>query len=240
MFLVDNAQRYINTSITKTAKKEKAMPKGIFERTERHRKQSRINGKRQKGHLPPNSRFHVGMKIGYLTLIERAPIGSARPIQWKLQCACGNIIEKNSQRLSADDWEKHCGCKNVGKRAHNFKGYKDITGGLWSRVLYMAEKRNLECKITIEQAWKLFEKQNRRCALTNLPIGFADGEKPPHHRETPSSASLDRIDREKGYTLDNVQWVHRDVNKIKVDLKQERLVELCRLIVDNASKGETT
>lgn len=45
-----------------------------------------------------------------------------------------------------------------------------------------------------------------------------------------TTASLDRIDSNRGYTQDNVQWVHKDVNKMKMDLNQQIFVELCRAI----------
>ena len=36
------------------------------------------------------------------------------------------------------------------------------------------------------------------------------------------TASLDRIDSSKGYTEDNIQWVHKDVNQMKMDLPEQR------------------
>ena len=46
------------------------------------------------------------------------------------------------------------------------------------------------------------------------------------------TASLDRIDNTKGYTQDNVQWVHKDINRIKSDLSQEYFLTLCKTVVD--------
>ena len=47
-----------------------------------------------------------------------------------------------------------------------------------------------------------------------------------------TTASLDRIDSLLGYTIDNVQWVHKDINRIKFDMSQCRFVELCCLIAE--------
>jgi len=44
------------------------------------------------------------------------------------------------------------------------------------------------------------------------------------------TASLDRIDSTKNYTIDNIQWVHKDVNKMKMDFSQEYFIEMCRLV----------
>lgn len=46
-------------------------------------------------------------------------------------------------------------------------------------------------------------------------------------------ASLDRIDSSQGYIKGNVQWVHKDINKMKFDLSQDRFLELCNIIVQN-------
>lgn len=47
------------------------------------------------------------------------------------------------------------------------------------------------------------------------------------HKQT---ASLDRIDNTKGYTEDNVQWVHKIINKMKSDLTQEDFIMWCKRI----------
>ena len=38
---------------------------------------------------------------------------------------------------------------------------------------------------------------------------------------------LDRIDSSKDYTLDNIQWVHKDINFMKRSLSQEAFLDLC-------------
>jgi hypothetical protein len=72
------------------------------------------------------------------------------------------------------------------------------------------------------QLWDLYLKQERICALTGLPIKLGTVNE--------ISASLDRIDSTRGYTLDNVQWVHKDINRMKGDLTPERFLELCQLV----------
>ena len=59
------------------------------------------------------------------------------------------------------------------------------------------------------------------------------------HQKT--TASLDRIDSNKGYVEGNVQWVHVDVNYMKLDYDQDYYINICRLIakrmgdtIDNA------
>jgi len=44
------------------------------------------------------------------------------------------------------------------------------------------------------------------------------------------NASLDRIDNSKGYIIDNVQFVHKDINIMRGTLSMERFTDLCNLI----------
>ena len=77
----------------------------------------------------------------------------------------------------------------------------------------------------MEQAWELFEKQNRKCALSGLLLNF------PKDRNTHGgTASLDRIDSNGNYTLDNVQWVHKDINRLKNSFDQDYFINLCKLV----------
>jgi hypothetical protein len=50
------------------------------------------------------------------------------------------------------------------------------------------------------------------------------------HGET--TASLDRINSKKGYTKDNVQWVHKWINFMKQDLDEEEFITFCEAIVN--------
>jgi hypothetical protein len=45
-----------------------------------------------------------------------------------------------------------------------------------------------------------------------------------------TTASLDRIDSSKGYTIDNVQWVHKTVNLMKRELNQQDFIDICNKI----------
>ena len=42
--------------------------------------------------------------------------------------------------------------------------------------------------------------------------------------------SLDRIDSLKGYAIDNVQWVHKDINKMKNIHSQPAFINICKLV----------
>ena len=47
------------------------MPKGVFERTKKHKQQSRLNGQTRTGKLPVNAKYVAGYKQGDFEIIER-------------------------------------------------------------------------------------------------------------------------------------------------------------------------
>lgn len=76
---------------------------------------------------------------------------------------------------------------------------------------------------------RLLEWQEYRCALTGRPL-------------TPGSASLDHIVpvRDGGeHTIENVQVLHKDINRAKSTLAYEQFVQLCREVVEHAASANT-
>lgn len=88
-----------------------------------------------------------------------------------------------------------------------------------------AARRKLDFLVTLQQISNLIEIQYYKCALTNLDIQIGD-----------RSASLDRIDSQKGYIIDNIQWVHKTVNCMKNELSQFEFVRFCKLVASNSQK----
>jgi hypothetical protein len=71
----------------------------------------------------------------------------------------------------------------------------------------------------------LFKEQDYRCALTGWPIGWSEV-------GSVHTASIDRVDSDKGYVVGNVQLVHKDVNMAKQQFSQDYFVEMCKAITD--------
>jgi hypothetical protein len=57
-----------------------------------------------------------------------------------------------------------------------------------------------------------------------------------HPTSKGGTASLDRIDSKLGYIPGNIQWVHKTINRMKVNLPEEDFVYFCRLITDYRNK----
>lgn len=163
-------------------------------------------------------------KFGFLTVLEIDKTRTDR-IFWLCKCDCGNVKSVAAKHLRSGAI-KSCSCKKSLPQSgsNSWKGYKEISGRYFNRLKNGAKNRNFAFEITIEEIWELFKKQNSKCAMTNLDICFGKNQ----------TASLDRIDSSKSYTIDNVQWVHKDVNYMKMDFSIERFLFLCNLITKKA------
>ena len=53
---------------------------------------------------------------------------------------------------------------------------------------------------------------------------------------TTKTASLDRIDSNLSYIKDNVQWIHKDLNRMKNEFSQDRFIEVCKAVFEHQRK----
>lgn len=174
----------------------------------------------------------IGTFFGKLEVIELVQPKNKRD-PWKFKCKCH---ECKSEKLILTAYglknrlNKTCGCIKIemrkGKNSTSFKGYEDISGSFWHIVMRNARLRNIDVTITIEDAWNLFLSQNKKCALSGIDITFGES----NYDET--TASLDRIDSNKGYDIDNIQWVHKTLNFMKNNLTDEKFIYYCQKVVE--------
>jgi hypothetical protein len=135
------------------------------------------------------------------------------------KCICNAIICARPDQL-VNGITKHCGCQHKA----NWRGIELLSQSFIGRIIRNAQKRKILFNVTNEYLWQLYQKQNGKCALSGLNIPFGKSTKDSN------DASLDRIDSSVGYIEGNIQWVHKDINKMKMELKQNRFIELCKLI----------
>lgn len=109
----------------------------------------------------------------------------------------------------------------------------------YNSIKSLATQRNIEFSITLEDLQHLWEKQEGRCALSGTKISFGmeietlgSGYLRFTHSHRLTTASLDRIDSEKGYTFDNIQWVEKNINIFKNALNNDDFIGLCRLVTE--------
>lgn len=175
----------------------------------------------------------TGQKIGRLTVNSYSHTTEHRRIMWNCTCDCGNTVVVQTNDLR----RKHttsCGClRRETARNTKWRGRGKIGLSVLNRILHNAKRRCLDSTLTLEDLWQLFLKQHGCCAISGIPLDFATISECKAGRT--NTASLDRIDSTKGYTLDNVQWVHKRVNEMKMSQSQEEFIQLCRLIVQHQS-----
>lgn len=113
-----------------------------------------------------------------------------------------------------------------------WKGYGEISLTHFNQMKISAGKRGHLFDVTIEYLWDVFLKQNRKCSYTGLELTF------PKTRKSVkvSTSSLDRIDSSKGYVEGNVQWVHKDINRMKQDFSNDYFIEMCNLVSKKTNK----
>ncbi len=134
---------------------------------------------------------------------------------------------------------KSCGCKKLDDRNNKYEGVGEL-----STVFLNDFRRNRRKKgkqfdddVDSEFLWNLFLKQDRKCALSGVQLHL--NRKYSQQKNRPGrirreglhqTASIDRIDSTKGYTRDNVQWVHANVNHMKMRMTNENFIEWCKKI----------
>jgi hypothetical protein len=174
--------------------------------------------------------FFAGKLFGGRTVISDdiktgVEVGRSKNSEWyvQMQCECGkeewvriNAIRQRKADLCVN-------CRSLRDRSPTFIGYKDMPGGIMSRIKNSSNARK-HTKNTInfdaQYIYELFHSQNCKCKFTNMPLDW-------------STASLDRIDSTRGYEMGNVQWVHKKVNLMKLDMTDTEFVNWCKLIVGN-------
>jgi hypothetical protein len=192
------------------------------------REKSSINGKKSLGKITFKD-YLVGKRFGRLIVLKDSGKRQNRNILWLCKCDCGKekIVVTNSLKNKNCS---SCGClrrQYRGKISVYWKGYEDLSASYMTRVRLSAIKRNLKFKLTIKDAWEQFLKQNRKCALSGVELTIEQGYTKYYEKQT---ASLDRIDSSKGYTKDNIQWVHKDINNMKQDYSQDYFIDICTKI----------
>ena len=186
--------------------------------------------------IKPTNLNVAGVKFGRLTALKHTEKDRFGKFIWRCECECGEFVDIRLNDLRSGK-QKSCGCLrrensqkvgrlNKGKvspqRGENW--YGDLSGKYYSQIRYSARKRNIEFNVSPKYLWELFVKQGEKCALSGLQIPINE------------DASVDRIDSGVGYIEGNIQWVHKHINNMKSNHKQEYFINMCEKIVLNTKK----
>ena len=140
----------------------------------------------------------------------------------KIQTYLRKNYAKESFRL-----KKMCkSCSNkITKNCHRGL-YNDIRISWFNKFKVSAETRNIEFNIDIEYIWQIYLKQNKKCALSKIDIGW-------NQTGEVHTASIDMSNSTKGYIVDNVLLIYKDINFMKQSFTQEHFIYLCKEIAKN-------
>lgn len=175
----------------------------------------------------------LNKRVGLYTVIgvgEKAKYTNQKVTLWKVKCDCGSQKQISKWHIIYGNVMGCCNCIKDRVRFDDCKNWnstaKNVTGMYFQKIRKSAEKRNIPFAITREEMDDVFQQQNGKCRYLGLPLSFET-----HGKK--GTASLDRINSKLGYTKDNIQWVHKDVNTIKWDLSHEDFVRICKTISEN-------
>lgn len=127
-------------------------------------------------------------------------------------------------------------CKDCRKIQYDNRKVERLTNSTLSRLLTerflslkeRAKKTNLELDFNKFYLHKLWEVQEGRCAVSNLPMTYQ-----ARMGRISTNVSVDRINSKGGYTKNNIQLVCMAVNQMKNDLTMDELIYFCTKIIEN-------
>ncbi len=168
-----------------------------------------------------SNKVKIGDKYNKLTVIELSnkPSGKAKRKMWKCLCDCGEttIVSTLNLRNNGVKGCNKCFDKTIGK----------IEFRQFSTLRAQSKQRGKEFTVSHEYIANLFDKQNGKCALTDIDLTTDLKTK-----RWNGTASLDRIDSSKGYIEGNLQWTHKLVNIMKWELNNEEFIDMCKKVVN--------
>ncbi len=180
----------------------------------------------------------TGKKFGNLEVLRMEQDPTRKDGMWFAICKCHLCGRKDYKvkpywiKGKYGSHTKSCGCdrtyfkRQTGRKSSKFRGCEDMSSHYVSSAERRARKLKLDFDLDAKFLWKLYEKQGRKCALSGVPISFS----PTNKRREEGTISLDRIESDKGYTRSNVQWLHKNVNLMKMYLSQKVFIDFCKKI----------
>jgi len=179
----------------------------------------------ERGYIP-----NIGDTFGYWTVLDDTVVrlGSKDVRSVKCKCTCGTERAVRIHELASGG---SVGCECVATRKNKARVIASgrLSKTTYSRIKKSAGIREIPFDVDMDYLWSLFESQKECCALSGAPL-ILETTVCRVKGESNITASLDRIDSSVGYTKNNVQWVHKDVNKMKQDLDEKRFKELCKMV----------
>lgn len=181
----------------------------------------------------PRKKYYLyeNQVINNCTLIKKTTIIGRN--FWTCKCICNIEFTRREDYITMrlnKNLSVSCNCmsntRKRGKDHHAYKGCGDLSSVFFNHIKSQATERQLCFELTIEQLWQKFLDQNKKCALSGVELSMSESRR----INSDTTASLDRIDSAKGYTIDNIQWVHKYINIFKNTCDNQEFIKWCHLI----------
>lgn len=170
-----------------------------------------------------------GMKIevkcetcGKSFLREKGEVTRNKRIGRRVYCSrsCGGKCKKNVEHIksvrSDYDITQHCG-----NRKDEYSGFK------W--YMKVLNTRRKEVDVDLQYLKELWESQKGRCAFSGQELEL----RTHSNKQKASSASLDRINNDKGYTQGNVRFVSVMFNMARNTFSDQDVLNFCEAAVSH-------
>lgn len=174
------------------------------------------------------NKVREGQRFGKLLVLKEEEKRGNNRI-WLCLCDCGKHKIQTSHKLLRGN--QSCGCQRI---ISITKGNNIISGVWYGKIKGNAKKRNLDFSVSLEYLTSLFKKQNAQCSLSGLEIKIPMG----RYDSVKTTASLDRIDNNKGYIPGNVQFVHKNINYMKSIYDQKYFIALCKKVAQKNEQSD--
>ena len=187
----------------------------------------------KKGSSKYENYFTLGDKINSWTITGPVTVDGEAKVHVTCDCgysaavSCYAVAKGTSRGCLECDQKKRSGNGN-----HTWRGFGEVPGSFTQRFKRKCKEKEWVWEVTAENIHNIFINQNKKCALTGLEISFENLNEEKFGYSC--TASLDRIDSKKGYTLDNIQVVHKDINIMKNQYPQEYFIQMCKLVAGGA------
>lgn len=137
------------------------------------------------------------------------------------QCLCGEADPNNFYKTSKSKCRK---CYIARAYPQAMQWWKsNLMRVRWLGAKHRALKRGLEFSITEEDLWSIYTRQEGKCYYSKLAFDPS---------KEPLTYSIERVDSNKGYTVENVRLLCSSVNYMKNDLTEQQFLFLVKKIYE--------
>lgn len=190
-----------------------------------------------------DKKFKEGNVYGNLIITDSTAIHRNNNVYYKVKCICGNEFEARSGDLGRKSEKSFCNkCPkeiriSVKKKKKSTMLTNNVSKTLFEVWRRQAILRGIPFSLTPQQIDNILINQDFKCNLSGIPITLEISLSTKENRAN-NTASLDRIDSNKGYERGNIQFLHKTINIMKSNLDQDEFLNLCKMITNNHANFE--